>query len=115
MWMEGRLRGINGASHNFISPQVAATLDLCITPTQELGIRLGDGHRVLTRVKCSSLTVQLVNSKFVVDAYVLELGGLDLILGVAWLKGLEKVVMDWKEMTMDFIYLVKTIHLHGLL
>jgi len=64
MRMEGRLKGVNvlilvdsGASHNFISPQVAAALDLCVTPIQELGIRLGDGHWVLTHGKCSNLTV----------------------------------------------------------
>jgi len=49
-----------------------------------------------------------------VDVYVLELGGLDLILGVAWLKGLGKVVMDWEEMTMDFIYHGEPKHLRGL-
>jgi len=121
MRMEGRLKGVHvlimvdsGVSHNFISPQVAAALDLCVTPTQELGILLGDGHRVFTRGKCSNLTVQLANSKFVVDAYVLELDGLDLILGVAWLKGLGKVMMDREEMTMDFIYLGEPKHLRGL-
>ncbi|KAI5420541.1 hypothetical protein KIW84_044369 [Lathyrus oleraceus] len=36
------------------------------------------------------------------DAYVLELGGMDLILGVVWLETLGKVTMDWKEMSMVF-------------
>ncbi|RDX67401.1 hypothetical protein CR513_53726, partial [Mucuna pruriens] len=75
----------SGASHNFISPQVAATLDLLVTMTPELGVRLGDGYKITTRGKCSYITI---------EAYVLDFGGLDIILGVAWLKGLGKVVMD---------------------
>jgi len=121
MRMEGKLRGVtvvvmidSGASHNFISPRVAAALDLSITPTKDLRIRLGDGHQVMTRGKCSDLVIQLADSKFNVDAYVLELGGLDVILGVAWLKGFGKVMVDWKEMTMEFLYLGRTIHLQGL-
>jgi len=120
MRMEGRIKEVHvlvmidsGASLNFISSHVMAALDLRITPTQELRICLGDGHQVLTRGKCSNLILQLDGSKFVVDAYVLELGGLDLILGVAWLKGLGKVVMDWKEMTMDFLYHGEPTHLRG--
>jgi len=32
-----------------------------------------------------------------VDAYILELGGIDLILGMEWLKTLGEVKFDWNK------------------
>ncbi|PNX66773.1 hypothetical protein L195_g063208, partial [Trifolium pratense] len=40
----------------------------------------------------------------VVDAWVLELRGLDMVLGVSWLSTLGKVVMDWKTLSMQFMH-----------
>lgn len=37
-----------------------------------------------------------------IDAYVLGLGGVDIILGVAWLQSLGKVLMDSVEMSISF-------------
>lgn len=48
-----------------------------------------------------------------IDAYVLDLGGLDIILGMAWLKGLGKVVMDWNELAMNFLFHGKPVQLEG--
>lgn len=63
---------------------------------------MGDGHRVNTQAKCTGLTLQLGEFDIVLDAFVLKLGGVDVILGVEWLKTLGKVVMDWEHMTMEF-------------
>ncbi|RDX98968.1 hypothetical protein CR513_18045, partial [Mucuna pruriens] len=54
--MEGKSNGItiimmmdSKASHNFISPQVIFAFEILINPTREIGIRLGDNHKVITR------------------------------------------------------------------
>ncbi|MCH87789.1 RNA-directed DNA polymerase (Reverse transcriptase), partial [Trifolium medium] len=52
---------------------------------------------------CRNVKIQLGSVEVVIDAWVLELGGLDMVLGVAWLSTLGKVVMDWKSMTMQFL------------
>lgn len=49
-----------------------------------------------------AIPLELDEGKVTVDAYILELGGIDLILGVGWSETLGKVIMDWKEMTMTF-------------
>ncbi|MCH80609.1 hypothetical protein A2U01_0001379, partial [Trifolium medium] len=49
----------------------------------------------------------------VVDALVLELGGLDMVLGVAWLSTLGKVMMDWRTLSMQFWQGNKEVKLQG--
>ncbi|KAI5432105.1 hypothetical protein KIW84_036019 [Lathyrus oleraceus] len=49
----------------------------------------------------------------VVDALVLDLGGMDVILGVSWLCTLGKVIMDWKALSMQFQHEGKSVVLLG--
>lgn len=101
--VEGSLNGIpllilvdSGATHNFISPKIVKALGI---PMQEmekgLGIRLGDGNRVVTKGKCSKLEVSVGKCTCEIDAWVLDMGGLDVILGVAWLRTLGDVTTNW--------------------
>lgn len=55
---------------------------LKVDKTKELGVRLGDGHLVKTKGK-SALLMKLGNMDVIMDACVLNLGGVDVILGVA--------------------------------
>lgn len=92
-----------GASHNFISPSVVSVLGLGVDNSNFIGVKLGDGHRILTQGKCPEIKVQLGAMEIEVEAYIMELGGIDLILGVVWLETLGKVMMDWRDMSMSFI------------
>ncbi|KAJ1422703.1 Retrotransposon gag domain [Sesbania bispinosa] len=97
----GKIEGdYNITSHNFISPQVVAALELPIAPTHELGVTLVMVIRLLrvyesslrgsTSLRRLSSLTTLGGIDFTIDAYVLDLGGLDVILGVAWLRTLGK-------------------------
>jgi hypothetical protein len=57
--------------------------------------------------------MQLGPIEIVVDAWVLELGGLDMVLGVSWLSTLGKVVMDWKALSMQFMHDKQLVKLQG--
>lgn len=118
--LQGSLKGVsimilidNGASHNFVSPHVASALGLNVEQGRSMGVKLGDGHRVSTRGRCRKLEVCLNDFTTSVDAYVLELGDLDMILGVAWLQRLRKVTFDWEMMTISFLWEGKMMELHG--
>ncbi|GAU13119.1 hypothetical protein TSUD_174190 [Trifolium subterraneum] len=120
MKVEGVMENVNvlvlidsGASHNFISPFVATALSLTIIPDSAKSIKLGDGHKVLSKGVCKGITLRLGDVDFTVDALVLELGGLDVVLGVSWLSTLEKVVMDWKALSMQFWVEEKMVTLQG--
>ncbi|MCI03051.1 peptidase aspartic active site, partial [Trifolium medium] len=89
------------------------SMGLTITPTTAKSIRLGDGHGVSTKGVCKGVKMKMRELEVIVDALVLELGGMNMVLGVAWLSTLGKVVMDWKDITMQFSYNNKLIKLQG--
>ncbi|MCI08622.1 enzymatic polyprotein, partial [Trifolium medium] len=109
MKVEGRIKNVevlvlidSGASHCFISPKVTTALGLVVTPIAAKNIKLGDGHKVLTMGVCEGVKVKIGGCDVMVDALVLELGSMDMVLGVSWLSTLGKVIMDWKTLTMQF-------------
>ncbi|MCH94240.1 enzymatic polyprotein [Trifolium medium] len=90
MKIEGRIANVDvlvlidsGASHNFISPQIATALGLDVTPIPVKNIKLGDGHKVVSKGMCAGIMMKLGSVEISVDALVLELGGLDMVLGVS--------------------------------
>lgn len=101
MKLEGKLANVivevlidSGASHSFISPELTTALGLTVTPTTIRKIKLGDGHRVSSAGICRGIKLYFENKCFEVNALVLELGGLDIVLGISWLSTLGKVVVD---------------------
>ncbi|XP_045802278.1 uncharacterized protein LOC123895846 [Trifolium pratense] len=120
MKIEGKISDVgvlvlidSGATHNFISPQITTALGLQVTPMAEKYIKLGDGHKIVSRGICKNVSIQMETVHIVVDAWVLELGGLDMVLGVSWLSTLGKVVMDWKTLSMQFMHGNQMVKLQG--
>ncbi|RDX87046.1 hypothetical protein CR513_31543, partial [Mucuna pruriens] len=95
--------GLDVGNGDFVYPQVVTALDPVVIRTREVGVCVGGGYKVMTRGKCSYVGIQLGDIEITIEAYILDLVDLDMILGVAWLKDLGKVVMGWKEMTMNFL------------
>lgn len=77
-----------------MAPQVVSSLNINIDVSKRFEVRLGDGHRIITKRKCEGLPLKLSNNDLVNDVYVSYLGGVDFILGVAWLETLGKVEID---------------------
>lgn len=62
---------------------------------------------------CKGVRINLGPMVIMVDALVLDLGGLDVVLGVSWLSTLGKVVMDWKALSMQFWHKDELVVLQG--
>ncbi|MCI29495.1 pentatricopeptide repeat-containing protein, partial [Trifolium medium] len=103
----------SGASHNFISPKITSALGLQVTPMAARSIKLGDGHKVVSQGMCNGVKINMGSVMVEVDALVLDLGGLDVVLGVSWLSTLGKVMMDWKALSMQFWHKDKLVVLQG--
>lgn len=65
----------SGATNNFIVPQVVQSLGLEIDHSKKIPVKLGDGHCVFTGGKCSGVPLQVGYLTIVVEAFVLDLGG----------------------------------------
>lgn len=102
------------AIHNFVAPQVALRLDLKVDYSKKNAVKLRDGHHVFAMGRCSRVPLQIGELILVVEAYVLDLGGMDIILGVAWLRSLGKITMDYWEMTMSFLFQDRPVLLRGI-
>ncbi|KAJ1409021.1 Retrotransposon gag domain [Sesbania bispinosa] len=70
--------------------------------SMRMSIKLGDGHRVFSQGVCQKLKVDIGGYCCLIDAYILDIGGLDLLLGVVWMRTLGDVIANWETMTMSF-------------
>lgn len=93
----------SGASHNFISTKLVQRLGLTVDQTVTYKVRLRDGHRKQPQGCCRQLGVQLGTYTLTGGFFLFELGGVDLILGVAWLATLGEVKVNWRTLPMTFL------------
>ncbi|KAL4588404.1 hypothetical protein LXL04_001290 [Taraxacum kok-saghyz] len=104
----------SGATHNFISKKLARALGLELQSIGPLGIRLGDGNRVWVTTQCHAIPLHFGAFSCTVDALVYDLGPLDFILGIAWLKRLGDVLFNWQTHEIKFCQNGEQVHLKGI-
>ncbi|KZV13849.1 hypothetical protein F511_44950 [Dorcoceras hygrometricum] len=103
----------SGASHNFVSRPLVEKLGLTIDETVRFGVCLGDGGKVRCQGVCRNLNVELGMYTVEITGHLFELGGVDVILGVDWLRTLGEVMLDWNKMRMKFKEGEQVIELKG--
>lgn len=91
-----------GATHNFISKEAVANLELTVTPSEEFGVSLGTGDSVQGRGICKSVVLEVQGMVIVEFFLPLELGNSDVILGIQWLEKLGTMTTNWKTQTLRF-------------
>ena len=72
----------SGASHNFVSTEVVTRLQLKVTVDKKQEVLLGNGVTIRALGVCKAVPIQLQSAEFISDFIVLELGAVDIILGV---------------------------------
>ncbi|XP_010420917.1 PREDICTED: uncharacterized protein LOC104706420 [Camelina sativa] len=103
----------SGATHNFISPLAVKKLRLRCREDSNLNVKLGNGMMVDGLGVCEKVTFSAQNLEFTTDFIVLELGQIDVILGVYWLRTLGDCRVNWEKNEMSFLYKGKMVSLKG--
>lgn len=101
MRLRGLVKGVpililvdSGATHNFISKMMVTTMGWGVEDTRPMTIKLGDGYRAVTQGRCRGLEVAVGDVSVKVDAFLFELEGIDMVLGMAWLASLGAMWVD---------------------
>lgn len=63
---------------------------------------MANGAIVLSAGLCSAVSLKLQGRLFIMDFYLLPLGGCDAVLGIDWLHTLGPVLWDFQFLTMAF-------------
>lgn len=120
MKLEGKIEGNkvlilidSGPTSNFISTSVARRLGLVCTDCKPFGVTLGTGAKVYGDGICRQIRLSLQGIDIVEDFFSLELGSLDVILGVQWLEKLGTVIINWKPQEMKFTFGDRNCALYG--
>lgn len=103
----------SGSTHNFIRLEVAEKLKLPVQATQPFHVYIGNGDSLLCQFHCPQTALNIQGNELVADLYVLQIQGLDIVLGVQWLQELGKVTNDFKQLTMEFRQGNKTMQFRG--
>ncbi|XP_061347662.1 uncharacterized protein LOC133293140 [Gastrolobium bilobum] len=103
----------SGRSHNFISRELATTLSIPSIQTRGMKVFMGNGDFLLCEWKCPGVPVVLHNTSFLVDLWILDLHGLNIVLGMTWLSSLGRVTHDYLEQSMEFVWQNQMVKLQG--
>ncbi|WVY94257.1 hypothetical protein V8G54_033345 [Vigna mungo] len=93
-----------GSTHNFIQQK---------SPTVPLKVLVGSGEELACNQCCHGVELLIQGHKFLVDLFVLDMGGSDVVLGAHWLKHLGPILMDYQALTMKFFHRNQLIELKG--
>ncbi|KAL0539505.1 hypothetical protein IC582_023720 [Cucumis melo] len=93
----------SGATHNFIHRGVVEELALPLERRNKFGVTIGDGTALEGNGICKTVEIKLPELIIVADFLVIELGGVDVVLGMQWLSTTGFMEIHWPSMTMVFM------------
>jgi hypothetical protein len=118
---QGEIQGVpvlvlvdSGATHNFISQKLVSKMDWVVERNSHMRIKLGDGFVTMTQGVCRGVELKVGGFGIHADMHLFELGGIDVVLGVEWLKTLGDTIMNWKKQVMSFWSNKEWVTLQGL-
>ncbi|KAF7843765.1 putative mitochondrial protein [Senna tora] len=102
-----------GSTDNFIKDSMVQKLKLKPVTIPQFKVFVGSGDFLWCKSKCLAVTFSVQNHVICVDLFVIELKGVDMVLGGQWLKTLGPIAMDYDKLTIVFTLNGKQIHLQG--
>jgi hypothetical protein len=89
-------------------------MSLVVDNSTSMCIKLGDGTKAQSIGVCPELNLEVGEVQLAIRAHLFDLGGVDIVLGVDWLRTLGDIIMNWSKHTMSFWHDKVWVTLQGL-
>nr|XP_048334882.1 uncharacterized protein LOC125423780 [Ziziphus jujuba var. spinosa] len=91
-----------GSNNNFIQEALVEKLGLKWEETRRFKVYMGNGQHLVYDKQCLGVQLEMQGHHFEVDLFVLPIWGLDVVLGMQWLRKLGPCLHDHNALTMEF-------------
>ena len=92
----------SGSTHNFIHHHIAQETNCYICVVNNFQIMIANGGSMKCGGRCENVRLQIGHYQLKSHMFSIDMGGCDIVLGVEWLRTLGPILMDFKELTMQF-------------
>jgi hypothetical protein len=103
-----------GSAHNFINYKLAKDLNCFVYPTPDIKVMIADGGTINCSRKFHSIKLNMGDYFLDSPMIAIQMGGVDVVLGVQWLQSLGEMALNFQDLFMIFSLDCKEIELRGI-
>jgi hypothetical protein len=92
----------SGSTHNFIHHRIAQETNFYIRAVNNFQIMIANGRSMKCGERCENVRLQIGEYHLKYHMFSIDMGRCDIVLGEEWLRTLGPILMDFKELTMQF-------------
>jgi hypothetical protein len=92
----------SGNTHNFILRRIAQETHCYIHAVNDFQIMIANGCSMKCGGRFENVHLQIGDYHLKSHMFAIDMGGCDIVLGADWLRNLGPILMDFKELTMQF-------------
>jgi hypothetical protein len=89
-------------TYNFIHRRIAQETHCYIHVVNNFQIMIANGGSMKCGGRCENACLQIGDYHLKCHMFAIDMGGCDIVLGAEWLRTLGPILMDFKELTMQF-------------
>jgi hypothetical protein len=104
----------SGSTHNFIYCRIAQETNCYIRAVNNLQIMIANGGSMKCGGCCENVCLQIGEYHLKSHMFAIDMGSCDIVLGVEWRRTLGPILMDFKELTMQFDHKVQKYKFQGI-
>jgi hypothetical protein len=92
----------SGSTHNFIHRHISQETNCYIYAVNNFQIMISNGGSMKCGGHCENVYLQIGDYHLKSHMFSIDMGGCDIVLGADWIRTLGPILMDFKELTMQF-------------
>jgi hypothetical protein len=92
----------SGSNHNFIHRRITQETYFYIHAINNFQIMIANGSSMKCGGHCENVCLQICDYHLKSHMFAIDMGSCDIVLGADWLRTLGLILMDFKELTMQF-------------